>query len=144
MPEMRKERGCGETPQICGVDWDPDRFLLEAMDQGLDDSALEDMARMQYPDANQGKVWRRAGFLWPWCPRWFIEFAEPGDVTIVQHVVRLRRFAKMGDPSAVRRGPLTSGGADLVDLCHYMADRLDGDKRESETPKPQPGENEWQ
>lgn len=121
---LRKMRGCGSPPVINGQAWDPDAYIAE---HGLDDAP-----HAPYRFANLSNVGRVNGWLWPWCPKWFLAFAPPEDIELAKEGLEMLDWLELGALAQFQGGTLTAGSTELVLTAKRMRNSLMRDQAERE------------
>lgn len=129
----KAQRGCGRTP----VRRDGRGFILEAL---LEYGVLRDWSSNDYPtqartvfrEANFGKVWERAGLLWPWCPKWWVAFASEHVRADAAWFIELLDMVQLGAASNIY-DDLTPAGAEILRIAHRMREGLKVDDLEEAT-----------
>lgn len=91
--------------------------------RGATSEQVEAHAPGEYYLANRGDVWKSVGWLWPHCPRWYLEFGDPTALHTAREIVDLRRLVKMGLAGALGE-ELTPGGFDLLSDADRLWDSL--------------------
>jgi len=92
----------------------------------------EIMACERYAFANVGEVRERWGFLWPMCPRWYVEHAGAPARVVVDRILAWDRHLRLGVADRVVGGKLTPIAEDLWWRVHTFIDHLDNVRRERE------------
>lgn len=111
---------------IEGEQWDVAAFIegMSALERSRDDVPAQAAGR--YYLANRGNVWETWGFLWPHCPRWYLEFGDPIAIDHANEIVRLRSNVKMGIAGNLGE-QLTPAGQELLSAADRHWDRLQRD-----------------
>lgn len=115
-PSLRESRGCGSPPSVNGKAWDPEAFLLE---HGIDEAP-----RAPYRFGNLGDVGRVNGWLWPWCPKWFLAFAPTEDIELAREGLEMNDWLELGALAQFQGGTLTAGATELILTAKRMRNSL--------------------
>ena len=124
--ERRAYLGCGREPVLDGRVFQAWIYPLIARTA----ADVEVLACERYAFANLGEVWRHWSFVWPVCPRWYLTNASAAARAVVDRVVVLDKYLRLGAPDRVSEGLLTPIAEDLWWRVHVYLDHLDRVDRE--------------
>lgn len=118
---QKERRGCGVSPMVRGRPWNAEGWL--------DANPTLDAKRAPYRLANLGRV-ARDGWLWPCCPRYFLEFADDGALSVALEAVEAMEWKQDGALGSLVEGALPSGMVDLIQWAERHEERLENMREE--------------
>lgn len=109
-----------------GEEWNLGTWLEAQQACGATHDDVRVHSQSHYYLANRGDVWTVLGWLWPHCPRWYLQFGDPVAREVAAEVVELRQLVKLGLGGSLGE-ELTPGGLSLLRQADRLWDRLQSD-----------------
>lgn len=93
----------------------------------MEENSRDDSPYAPYRFANLGNVGRLHGWLWPWCPQWFLSFSDAETLGLAVEAVEMYDWMEMGALASYQSGELSAALAELVITAKRQRNQCEAD-----------------